>query len=265
MLADPSFVSAQYQTPDPLQARIALHQRFSTAASPWTIWLFDQLPLEGQGRLLEVGCGTGDLWVENQHRLPTQWSFYLSDLHPAMVRQARDRLGRRDSREYLLADAQAIAAQTSGFDLVVANHMLYHVADLDRAMENLARVLKTGGRLVAATNGPKHMLELDQLTTRFLPESCFVDDGALPSFNLENGTTWLGKYFCEVEVRRQPTGLRVTEVEPILAYIESCFEGRPAIRKEAFHSMAAYLAQHIAEHGAFHITKEVGCILGRKG
>ena len=264
MLDDPLFVSAQYQTTDALQARIALHERFSTATSSWTTWLFDQLPLSGQGHLLEVGCGSGDLWVENRHRLPTGWTFYLSDLHAAMVHQARHRLGQLENWEYVLADAQAVPFVRAEFDLVVANHMLYHVADLDQALEDLAGVLKPGGWLVAATNGPKHMLELDQLTTRFLPESCFVDDAALPSFNLENGTTWIRNHFEEAEVRRHPTGLRVTEVEPLLAYVHSCFEGRPAIRQEALDSMMVYLEQHIAQHGAFHITKEVGCILGRR-
>jgi hypothetical protein len=74
----------------------------------------------------------------------------------------------------------------------------------------------------------------------------------------------LKKHFEKAEVRRHPTGLMVTEAEPLLAYILSCFEGRPAIRQEAFDSMKAYLEQHIGQHGAFHITKEVGCILGRK-
>ena len=269
MLDDPSFVSAQYQTTDPLQARIALHKRFSTNPILWYVWLYDRVPLDGQGRLLEVGCGPGDLWVENQDRLPDGWSFFLSDLHPSMVDQAQQRIGRRSCWVYMLADAQAIPFGSAEFDLVVANHMLYHTADPDQVLQDIARVLKPGGWFLTATNGPNHLLELRQLMSRFLPESWFAEDtgqepAGLPSFNLENGNTWLRPHFTEIEASRHPTSLRVTEVEPLLDYIRSHFPGRIEADEEMIQPITEFLKRDIAEHGAFNISKEVGCIIGRK-
>lgn len=269
MLDDPSFVSAQYQTTDALQARIALHKRFSTAASSWTVWLFDQLPFSGRGCLLEVGCGPGDLWVENRHRLPTGWTFYLSDLHAAMLHQARQRLGRLENWEYVLADAQAVPFERAEFDLVVANHMLYHVADLDQTLAELARVLKEGAFLVAATNGSSHMLELRQLMSRFLPELWFTDNSGLnpewsSGFTLENGFQQAAPYFEKLEVLSQPNSLRVTELEPLMDYIRSQFHGRLAVGQEELKPMRDYLEATIAARGAFEITKQAGCIIARK-
>ena len=58
-------------------------------------------------------------------------------------------------------DAQDIPFEDDTFGCVVANHMLYHVPDLDKGLAEIRRVLKPGGKLYAATNGEAHMLELE--------------------------------------------------------------------------------------------------------
>ena len=54
-------------------------------------------------------------------------------------------------------DAQDLPFDDGTFDVVVANHMLYHVPDPRRAAAEFARVLRPGGVLLAATNGPQHL------------------------------------------------------------------------------------------------------------
>jgi hypothetical protein len=82
---DRRYVMAQYCTTSNLKARIALHQRFSTNPYGWLRWVFDQFRLPLQCRLVELGGGTGDLWVENQFRIPTGWAITLSDASMGMV------------------------------------------------------------------------------------------------------------------------------------------------------------------------------------
>jgi ubiquinone/menaquinone biosynthesis C-methylase UbiE len=270
MLDDPAFVSAQYSQTEPLRARITLHKRFSTNPTPWMRWLFEQLPFGEYGCVLEVGGGPGELWIENLDRLPAGWTIHLSDLHAAMVYQARRRLAVQDGFTYHLADAQCLPHPTGQFNLVVANHMLYHVADLDRTLAELARVLKPGAFLVAATNGSGHMLELRQLLSRFLPETCFAaeSDSNLSEgsrFTLQNGRKWAAKHFQEVEIRSHPNSLQVTELEPLMAYICSRFPGRMTIGEDKLMPMRAHLEKQIAVRGAFEIAKEVGCMIARKG
>lgn len=270
MLDDPSFVAAQYTQIDPLQARIALHKRFSTNPIPWTKWLFNQLPLGQTGRLLEVGCGPGDLWQENLHRLPAGWWFNLSDLQAAMVARARSRLKSQARFRFLRLDAQFLPFAAGNFDLVVANHMLYHVADLEGTLAQMARVLKPGGWLVAATNGTSHMLELFQLMSSTLPDSWFarndrITSGVEMSFNLDTGCSLAGRFLNNMEVRRHCNDLRVTEVAPLVAYILSLFPGRQKINERGMKPLIDFLEDHFAHEDFFHITKDVGIILGRKG
>ena len=59
--------------------------------------------------------------------------------------------------------------------------MLFHVADLDGALGELARVLRPGGRLVSATNGPDHLRELYELAGAAPFESQFNSANAGPA------------------------------------------------------------------------------------
>jgi hypothetical protein len=47
-------------------SRILLNQHFSTAVEGWNRWFFDQLDLSDKANILELGCGSGDLWSENE-------------------------------------------------------------------------------------------------------------------------------------------------------------------------------------------------------
>jgi ubiquinone/menaquinone biosynthesis C-methylase UbiE len=95
-------VESQYRDASNLNARIALHERFSTNAYGWQRWVFDQLELPPDARVLELGCGTGKLWVENRDRTPEGWDVTLTDASPGMLREARRNLGL--DRRFRMAD-----------------------------------------------------------------------------------------------------------------------------------------------------------------
>jgi len=71
-LADKQFVSGQYQNAKNLNARIQLHQRFSTNKYGWHRWVFDQFSFPPQSRILELGCGSGELWLESIDHVPAE-------------------------------------------------------------------------------------------------------------------------------------------------------------------------------------------------
>jgi ubiquinone/menaquinone biosynthesis C-methylase UbiE len=148
--------SDQYRTDANLQARIRLHQRFSTNRHGWPRWLFDQLDLHEDARVLELGCGTGVLWATNTHRIPPGWQVVLSDRSPGMLAAVAG----PPVAVRVVADAQAVPFAPASFDVVLANHMLYHVPDRDRALGEIHRVLRPGGQVYAATNGRRHLAEL---------------------------------------------------------------------------------------------------------
>ncbi len=208
----------QYRTGCNLTARIELHERFSTHPVPLPRWIFDQFRLPPTARVLEVGCGTGELWVKNAARIPVGWKLTLTDFSEGMLAEARTRLknlGR--TMDFRCADVQALPFPDQSFDGVVANYMLFHVPDLPAALAELARVLVPTGRFYAATNGAGHLKELDQLIGKFRS----VEEAEHADFTCENGEELLRSRFGRVTFSPYPDSLEITDASAVLRYVLS--------------------------------------------
>jgi SAM-dependent methyltransferase len=250
----------QYRDASGLHARVNLHDRFSTNPLGWHRWVFDHLDLPGGSRILEVGCGDGALWSKNADRIPDRWTVTLGDFSPGMVLDVRRTLRAVGPWfAYAAFDAQAIPFADGHFDAVIANHMLYHVPDRPRALAEIGRVLRPGGRLFASTAGTGHLRELHELTERFAPDRdrwAWTGDFA-ETFTLENGAEQLRPWFANVVLSRYEDALRVTEAEPLVAYILSSRAGG-ALTDENRRRLRAFIGEEIGARGAFHIAKDPG-------
>jgi ubiquinone/menaquinone biosynthesis C-methylase UbiE len=252
----------QYKDPDKLQARIHLHARFSTNPTGWHRWVFQQLDLSASCTILEVGCGPGHLWRENRDRIPPTWQILLTDFSTGMAATAASHLKSLAQIQPAVHDVQALALPDETFDAVVANHMLYHIPDRERALAEIWRVLKPGGRFFAATNGPRHLLELREFV-----RSVDFEEGAVQqrrdawvqvveNFSLENGLEVLSHRFSAVELRRYDDSLVITEVDPIVAFVESSTILQ--VQPGTLGAFKRVLEAEMAASGAIHITKDSG-------
>ncbi len=139
-----------------------------------------------------------------------------------MAAQARSNLkGSTSFHQFAIIDAQSIPFPDGCFDVVIANHMLYHLPDIGKALLEIQRVLKPAGRFYASTVGQRHLQELSDLVIRF--DSQLAAWGSIPAdlFTLENGFAVLNSYFSEISLHRYIDFLIVTEVGPLVDYILS--------------------------------------------
>jgi len=262
-LSDTSYLrSEQYRDSSNLEKRIALHARFSVNPQNWQRWVFEQLSLPGEARVLELGCGSGALWHQNLERIPPDWKIHLSDLSTGMLRQARDNLIEQMPSAYLQTiDAMAIPYPDASFEAVIANHMLYHVPDRQRALAEIRRVLKPGGQFYSSTGGEKHMGELYELVQRFDHETA-ADGWYLEpiDFTLEDGSSQLGACFNSVQMRRYENWLEVTQAAPLVDYILSTV--RLQIAEKRRDDLFQFVeAEMNANGGAIHITIDGGIFI----
>ncbi len=103
-------------------------------------------PLEG-ARVLDVGCGTGEIVARLAARFP-QASFVGVDLEESHLERARVRCAAFGPRvRFQRGDALALSFPAAEFDLVVCRHMLQAVPDARRAVAEMVRVTRPGGRL----------------------------------------------------------------------------------------------------------------------
>ena len=256
--------SEQYADASNLTVRQQLHERFSTNPYGWHRWVFDQLDVAEDCCLLELGCGPAVLWRENAARIPAGWRITLSDFSPGMLHEARRNLSAcRHPFSLQLADAQAIPMAGESVDVIVANHMLYHVPDIPRALAEIHRVLKPGGRLYAAANGRQHLRELRGLLGRCMGNVSDASKGA-ERFGLENGPELLAPWFTEVAVRRYEDALVVTQVGPLVAYVVSEARIWPFAVEDKQAEYTRQLDRELSRNGAIRVAKDSGLIVARK-
>ncbi len=246
----------QYKDSANLDARAELHRRFSTAVIGWHKWVFDQLDLQPNSRILECGCGPGWMWQRQLQHIPAGCSITLTDLSDGMIAEAEAALADSDHDfTFKTANIEELPFADNAFDIVIANHMLYHVPDLDKGLAEAARVLAKNGRFYAATNGDEHMQEL--LVLRQMTEA----DRWKLSFRLENGRSLLAPHFNNITLSLYEDSLDVTEVEPLIAYLLSLKHAKSAEWEAGVRRARQKVEQAIRENGRYHISKSSGLFI----
>ena len=255
---DPRYLKKfQYRDPGNLNSRITIHMLFSTGRQDWACFVFDQINPKAGELLLELGCGHAAQWQINLRRLPAGVGLVLSDLSIGMIWEARKMLTAPKAVQFLSQEAQSLAFPDQAFDAVIANHMLYHVPVPARAIEEAARVLKPGGRFLAATNGARHMAELDILLREFEPR--FEAETAMSRpFSLENGRGQIEPFFERVELIPYASDLWVTDAELLADYVFSTPTGQIWFCKDQICDMAAFFQRKIDRDGGIFIHKSTG-------
>jgi ubiquinone/menaquinone biosynthesis C-methylase UbiE len=253
----------QYKDSSNLDARTAIHQRFSTNPYGWMRWVFDELvKLPANVKILELGCGSGYLWKENIDRIPSTWDITLSDLSSGMLDSAwRNLVVTGRNYKFKEIDAQDIPFEDETFDAVIANHMLYHVPDRKRALKEMRRVLKNDGILFTATLGKNHMREMWDWLER--AGSAIKRETITAAFTLENGTEQLQEFFPRVELAHYLDNLRVTDVSVMMAYIRSMTSTRE-FHEDAFRSIERELTEAMKKNGEIFIAKDSGLFKAMK-
>ena len=278
-LQDPEYLrNEQYHNARNLNARIRLHEDFSTNDYGWFRWVFDHFNFPPKARILELGCGPGDLWLQNMGRIPPELDITLSDFSPGMLAKARENLAISPHPfSYDIIDAQSIPYDDAHFDIVIANHCIYHFPDRQKALSEIHRVLKPGGCFYASTIGVDHLKEMSDLGFQFDPtiedafnedafnEDAFNEDAFNEdafriekiSFTLESGETQLGNWFKHIQIDRYPDSFHITEPDPLVDYIMSTV--RLGLGEDRHSDFSAFIKSKIESNdGAIHIQKDSG-------
>lgn len=253
LLSEDEEIVEQYHNATNLRVRIQLHHLYSTNPVEWFSWLRGQIDFSRINRLLELGCGNGDLWVGNTIDLRNR-EFFLSDLSEGMLEDAKLRLN--DDFSFMQIDAQNIPFKRDFFDAVIANHLLFYLPELDQGLEEIIRVLKPQGILYASTYSTNHMKEITELAQEFDPRIT-LSQTSLPSiFGKENGEEILSHYFQNVERRDYADTLVIDQAKPIVDYIVSCHGNQNEILSGRIEEFYSFIKKKIDDQGSITVTKE---------
>jgi trans-aconitate 2-methyltransferase len=136
------------------------YDRLPIPMTRWGIAVVGWLDLAGQERVLDAGCGTGQVTERLLDLLPTGTVVAL-DGSPSMIARAHERLG--DARvEYLVHDLLE-PIPIGPVDAVLSTATFHWILDHDRLFANLDAVLKPGGQLAAQCGGAGNTVELGRV------------------------------------------------------------------------------------------------------
>ncbi len=155
-------------------------------------------------RLLDVGCGTGDDARQIARFVGERGRVVGVDNSQAMVAEARKR-AESDSVpvEFHAADALNLPFETASFDGCLADRSLMHVPDPQRALAEMLRVAKSGGRLaVYEVDFETIVIDAEDRTLARKVIHCWCD-------SVRNG--WLGRHIPAI---LQDLGLKDVSVTP---------------------------------------------------
>ena len=128
----------------------ASYDRLPIPMTGWGLAVLDRLPLRGDERVLDAGCGTGRVTAALLERLP-EGEVIALDASTSMLERARERLG--DRRVRYLAHDLVEPIPLDPVDAIMSTATFHWVPDHDRLFANLAAVLRPGGRLTAQCGG----------------------------------------------------------------------------------------------------------------
>ncbi len=214
------------------------------------------------GAALDVGCGRGNYLPLLASQCENVVGVDLSEGMLASVPVGAWTL--------LVGDVEALAFPDDSFDVVFANHIIYHAPDIGAAVHELRRVLRPGGVLITATNGDGNF----RRTFELIAEAASLASGrpcepvaaADRRFTLESGKVALAQTFGSVEAHRTTGKLVIAAdgINDLLAYYRSVDDewvaaydlGWPTLER----ALVDVLNRHIARDGAITISTVSGLL-----
>jgi ubiquinone/menaquinone biosynthesis C-methylase UbiE len=151
--------------------------------------LFDRYTLPKAPRILDLGCGTGEITRRLAERYPQAHIIGIDILEGNLAIARRDSAAFGDRVRYETGDAFALKIPDAHFDLVVCRHMSQAVPNFGLVLDEIGRVLKVGGWL--------HLISEDYGMLR-MPQSARDPD----RFWIDTGLPYLDSIGCDGRIGR---------------------------------------------------------------
>lgn len=255
ILEDEKELLQQYMDSSNLDASIKLQDRFSSNRHGWYKWTFNNIKLDKKYKVLEIGCGNGALWSKNINLLDKDISITLTDVCEEMINSAKKSLSNySDIFDFQIVDPYNIPFENESFDLVIANHILFYMKDVDKVLNEIKRVLKVGGYFYSSTIDSKNMKDLENLVKGFNSNIKISEEKISSNFGLENGEEILSKHFSQIKKYLYEDKLVINDAKGILEYIYSIPGNIIELIDTKKKDFEKYVDSNINKHGNIYIT-----------
>jgi len=133
--------------------------------------LLEQLPLKKYGKILEIGCGTGNYTKLLSEKFPES-DITAIDISKKMIEAAKSKL-KSEKIKFIAQDAEFIAIEDK-FDLITSNATLHWFSDIKTALEQYKTMLNGNGVVSLSVFGPDTFCELKNVLEIFFKQEIAI-------------------------------------------------------------------------------------------
>lgn len=223
-----------------------------------TAVVLDLACFAGDEVVVDVGCGN---WrylraLEDRHHRGLTVGV---DFSTGMLTASRVLI---PTAPFLCADVTSLPLRGGVADVVIAAHMLYHVADPLHALEDLERIMRRGARLVVVLNGRDHLAEM-RLARQAVSAKHHLPypEAASHRLDLDAGEELLRSRFPHVSRSDFQADLVVEEPDLVALYVASSIDTRIVGDP---HSYLRGVTDVLFANGAARIRTHAGCLVAER-
>lgn len=117
----------------------------------WKLYAVAQSGVKEGHTVLDLAAGSADLSIKFAKKVGPQGKVFVTDINPDMLEQGRQRManaGLVGNVEYCLVNAEQLPFEDNLFDCITISFGLRNVTHKDRALKEMQRCLKPGGRVL---------------------------------------------------------------------------------------------------------------------
>ncbi len=211
----------QYHDDSNLNPRIEIHSRFTPPEfNMWHI-LWNYLDLKNGYKVLDAGCGNGRFWGSVWADIPPNVSLTLLDTSPGLLEIANNNL-KDTSLNYdtVKGCLGSLEFADESFDVVSCQYVMHLVENVQSAVRDLHRTLKSGGYAVIACIEKRNMGRIAQVADRVYPKLGMEDYFA--SLSVADEVVEEAKsIFSNVVVEDYDCMMKVDDLDILLDYTRS--------------------------------------------
>lgn len=251
--------------------RYGLYERYGTSGQRWHEWMFEQLSLEPGTRVLDVGCGHGNVWHGSWEKIPGDCRITLLDketgglqfLHGIYLERRRE-LSDGTELFFLCEDAEKWKCPSEAYDLILAGHLWSYIRDREGLLKKLRRGLTEGGRLVSTFTSRVSAGDVNRLLEPVLRKKVLESyEERGHAFAAEMEDLFAGE-FSGFSRKVFHNGLRIDQPEELLRYLCN-LDGELEMRIRAREQEVRKYLQELARQGQTpEISTEGTCYCCRK-
>lgn len=224
----------------------------------WNHWRLGKQKILPHQKILEVGCGAGKFWKNITDKLPADIHLTLTDISEKVIDQCQENVI-FPNLLFNVADIHDLPFPTHSFDHIISDFVLHAVANLERAIQEMKRVVRAGGIIGIATFGQGNKSEIWDIGNRIDPSLQYPLEKEIGKFGENNAKAILKNHFNTINEQIYESILKIEDAKTVLNFAKLIIEKAAGIKRPItfYQKYMDLITSEINKKGFFELTERL--------